>query len=89
MSHNKKSNPVIEEVKNYFLENNFPEQEAYKFFFHFSSNGWLVGGKSPMVNWKSAAQNWMLNAPKFISNEPTLQPNNLNVSNNKNYAEPL
>lgn len=81
--------PIIENVKTYFLEQKFPELEAYKFFYHFSSNGWLVGGKSPMVDWMSAAQNWMLNAPKFISNEQQLQPNNLNVSNNKNYAEPL
>ena len=81
--------PTIENVKTYFLEQKFPEIEAYKFFYHFSSNGWLVGGKSPMIDWKSAIQNWMLNAPKFISNEQQLQPNNLNISNNKNYAEPL
>ncbi|WP_395066565.1 hypothetical protein [Flavobacterium sp.] len=82
--------PTIESVKTYFLEQNFPELEAIKFFNYFSSNGWLVGGKTPMVNWQAAAQNWILNAPKFISNEQ--QPNrakHLNTGTDKDYSEPL
>jgi hypothetical protein len=82
--------PTIEDVKTYFQENNFPEQEAQKFFNYFKSVGWLVGGKTPMVDWKAAAQNWMINAPKFISNAE--QPNKakqLNTTTDKDYAEPL
>ena len=82
--------PKIEEVKIYFLNQNFPELEANKFFNYFSSNGWLVGGKTPMVDWQAAAQNWILNAPKFISNEQ--QPNrtkHLNTGTDKDYSEPL
>ncbi len=82
--------PTIENTKAYFLEQNFPELEALKFFNYFSSNGWLVGGKTPMVNWQAAAQNWMLNAPKFISNEQL--PNRakqLNIGTDKDYSEPL
>ena len=82
--------PTIEEVKTYFQENNFPEQEAQKFFNYFKSVGWLVGGKTPMVDWQAAAQNWMINAPKFISNAE--QPNRakqLNTTTDKDYAEPL
>ncbi len=30
-----------------------PEIEAKKFFNHFESNGWKVGGKSPMKNWQA------------------------------------
>jgi hypothetical protein len=85
-----KLKPEIEEVKTYFQENNFPEQEAQKFFNYFKSVGWLVGGKTPMVDWQAAAQNWMLNTPKFISN--TKQPNrakNLNTTTDKDYSEPL
>lgn len=85
-----KLQPSIEEVKSYFQENNFPEQEAQKFFNYFKSVGWLVGGKTPMVDWQAAAQNWMINAPKFISNAE--QPNrakHLNTITDKNYAEPL
>jgi len=85
-----KLQPSIEKVKTYFLENNFPEQEAQKFFNYFKSVGWLVGGKTPMVDWQAAAQNWMINAPKFISNAE--QPNRakqLNTTNDKDYSEPL
>jgi hypothetical protein len=85
-----KLKPEIEEVKTYFQENNFPEQEAQKFFNYFKSVGWLVGGKTPMVDWQAAAQNWMINAPKFISNAE--QPNRakqLNTTTNKDYSEPL
>ncbi len=81
--------PSIENVKAYFLEKNFPEIEAFKFFNYFSSNGWLVGGKSPMVNWQSAAQNWILNAPKFISNEQPNRAKHLNTGTDKDYSEPL
>jgi hypothetical protein len=85
-----KLQPSIEEVKTYFLENNFPEQEAQKFYNYFSSVGWLVGGKTPMINWQAAAQNWIINVPKFISNAE--QPNkakHLNTTTDKDYAEPL
>ncbi len=86
----KKATPTPEEVRTYFQDNNFPELEAQKFFNYFSSVGWLVGGKTPMINWQAAAQNWMINAPKFISNAE--QPNRakqLNTSTDKNYSEPL
>jgi hypothetical protein len=82
--------PNLNEIKTYFQENNLPEQEAQKFFNYFKSVGWLIGGKTPMVDWQAAAQNWMINAPKFISN--TEQPNRakqLNTSTEKDYSEPL
>ena len=85
-----KLKPEIEEVKTYFQENNFPEQEAQKFYNYFKSVGWLVGGKTPMVDWQAAAQNWMINAQKFISNAE--QPNRakqLNTTTDKDYSEPL
>ncbi len=85
-----KLHPLIEEVKTYFQENIFPEQEAQKFYNYFKSVGWLVGGKTPMVDWQAAAQNWMINAPKFISNAE--QPNRakqLNTTTDKDYSEPL
>jgi hypothetical protein len=86
----KKATPTIEEIKSYFQANNFPELEAQKFFNYFSSVGWLVGGKIPMIDWQAAAQNWMINAPKFISNtEQPNRPKQLNTSTDKNYAEPL
>jgi hypothetical protein len=33
--------------------------EAEKFFYHYESNGWMVG-KNPMKSWTAAMQNWKL-----------------------------
>ncbi|KQB42844.1 hypothetical protein RCH33_941 [Flavobacterium daejeonense] len=88
----KDEKPTIEELKTYFQQNNFPELEAQKFFNYFSSVGWLVGGKIPMVDWQAAAQNWMLNSINFNPhNDTTSSPHrqNLNATTDKNYAEPL
>lgn len=84
--------PTTEEVKIYFQQNNFPELEAHKFFNYFTSVGWLVGGKTPMVDWQAAAQNWILNSINFNHNTDTTPSNNrqnLNATTDKNYAEPL
>ncbi|WP_310555175.1 transcriptional regulator [Flavobacterium sp.] len=86
----KDEKPTNDEVKSYFLQQNLPELEANKFFNYFSSVGWLVGGKIPMVDWQAAAQNWMLNANKFNPNE--ILPDrakHLNIGNDKDYSEPL
>ena len=84
--------PTIEIVKTYFQENNFPELEAQKFFNYFSSVGWLVGGKIPMIDWQAAAQNWIINSVNFNHNTdttPPIRPQHLNTTTDKNYAEPL
>lgn len=94
-----KTKPTLEETQIYFLEKNFPEIEAQRFFNYFESNGWLVGGRTKMKDWKAAARNWMLNAKKF-GNKPNssvrtetktinLNPNHLHVTNKKNYGEAL
>jgi hypothetical protein len=85
-----KDKPVFDEVKLFFQENNLPELEANKFFNYFSSNGWLVGGKTPMVNWQAAAKNWMLNANKFNTTKPKSdRAKHLNTTTDKDYSEPL
>ena len=48
----------FEEVKLYFKILEAPLDAEY-FFDHFESNGWKVGGKTPMRNWKAAARNWL------------------------------
>ncbi|MFD0762840.1 transcriptional regulator [Lutibacter aestuarii] len=84
--------PTIEEVKKYFQEQNHPDIEAQKFYNYFSSNGWLVGGKTKMVDWRAAAGNWILNSLNFKHNtdtSPTNRAKHLNSPTNKNYSEPL
>ena len=81
--------PILEDIVPFFKEQNNSEIEAQKFYNHFQSNGWLVGGKSKMKDWRAAARNWMLNASKFQPKTNAPQPNHLQTSNFKNYAEPL
>ncbi|MBC7410081.1 MAG: transcriptional regulator [Arcicella sp.] len=86
----KENPPTSQEVRTYFLENSLSELEAQKFFNYFCSNGWLVGGKTPMVDWQAAAQNWMLNVNKFISyGNQQKRAGNLSSSADKDYSEPL
>ena len=81
--------PILENVTSFFQENNYTKIEAEKFFNYFESNGWLVGGKTKMKNWKAAAKNWMLNSNKYSKPTNVPQPNHLHTPNSKNYAEPL
>ncbi|MBS1533748.1 MAG: transcriptional regulator [Bacteroidetes bacterium] len=79
----------IDEVRAYFLEQNYAEVEAHKFYNYFQSIGWLVGGKTPMTDWQAAARNWMLNAPKYSTSEKPDPIKQFDTSTDKDYAEPL
>jgi hypothetical protein len=83
--------PSLELTIEYFMFQSSTEIEANKFFNYYSSTGWLVGGKTKMRDWKAAARNWIMNQDKFKIKNPIsqLMPHNLNIANNKNYAEPL
>ena len=82
--------PTLQEVLEYFILKKVAAIEAEKFFNYYESTGWLVGGKTKMKNWYAASRNWMLNVQGFNHEKQTLQEaNNLNVSKNKNYNEPL
>ena len=88
--------PTLELIKEYFKLHEYSEFEAERFFNYYSSNGWLIGGKTKMKDWKAAARNWMLNTAKFTMNIPKHNPvkeqpraYNLHAQTDKNYAEPL
>ena len=87
--------PDWELVMAFFKDKQIPLIEGEKFYNHFQSNGWLVGGKSKMKDWKAAARNWIINAEKFTNKTrhpelvEGLKPNHLHTPNFKNYAEPL
>lgn len=91
--------PEFSEVLLYFEEKDSTKLESEKFFNHYESNGWLVGGKSKMKNWQAAARNWLLNAKKFnaknivslseVEGSDNRKPNHLNASTNKSYQEKL
>ena len=55
--------PTVEEVKGYAEANGLHRlaQEAEAFVDHYAANGWKVGGKAPMKDWKAAGRNWNRN----------------------------
>ncbi len=53
--------PTVEQVKAYCLERQ-NRVNAEQFVDHYTSNGWRVGGKSPMKDWKAAVRNWERNS---------------------------
>ncbi|MEO0038229.1 MAG: hypothetical protein RIQ59_1440, partial [Bacteroidota bacterium] len=81
--------PTMDQVTAFFQEKNRSELEAQKFFNHFESNGWLVGGKAKMKNWHAAARNWILNSDKFQRGTQQKKPGDIAVNQNKDYSVPL
>lgn len=55
--------PTVEEVRGYAEANGLHRlaQEAEAFVDHYAANGWKVGGKAPMKDWKAAGRNWNRN----------------------------
>lgn len=78
--------PGLSEAVDFFKSENYPEVEARKFFYHFETNGWKVGGKTPMKNWHTAAHQWMLNTTRYESESKS---KSVKLNNNKGYGEPL
>jgi hypothetical protein len=85
--------PNLEHVQNFFEEMSVGGHEAERFYNHFQSNGWLVGGKSKMKNWHASARNWIMNLNKFKPihqvSMSVPEPGNLKTTNQKKYDEPL
>ncbi len=82
--------PKPEEVEQFFEFKSFDRIEAQRFFNYFESNGWKVGGKAPMKNWKAAARNWMLNTSNYGRGSPSQKKTNyLFTQKDKDYGEPL
>jgi hypothetical protein len=81
--------PTSKSVATYFAKKKLPAIEGQKFFNHYESNGWLVGGKTPMKNWQAAANNWMLNAEKFINGKTKSTAGKLQAKTGKDYNEAL
>ena len=82
--------PEFPEVQMYFEEKDSTKLEAEKFYNHYESNGWLVGGKSKMKNWQAGARNWLLNSKKFNTVIASgAKQSHLNATNNKSYQEKL
>lgn len=88
---------IFEFLKTSESANNFSAEklktEARKFFNHYSANGWKIGGKTPMENWRPAVENWLLKAAEFeATNTASKKPkteDHLHTNKSKNYNQPL
>lgn len=58
-THSRFEKPLLEDVKELFIEQGSTSYQAERFFNYYESNGWKVG-RDPMKNWKAAARNWIL-----------------------------
>src|SRR5665648_536741 len=84
--------PDFQEVEIFFRKNNYPITQSDKFYNHYQSVGWKLGGKTKIIDWQAAARKWMINTKNFEHNER--KPNHvrtgqLGVNTNKDYSEPL
>lgn len=81
------------EVLIFFKEKNWPTIEAKKFFNHYKSIGWRLGGKIKITDWHSTAENWMLKSEeiKMLQTENGRSQNrdNLKTTKVKDYGQPL
>ncbi|PHR48163.1 MAG: transcriptional regulator [Fluviicola sp.] len=82
------SPPSLDEVIKFFKEKKASTEDPEKFFNHFESNGWKVGGKTKMKNWQAAARNWILRSNEFKKGQNQTS-SRLNVNESKNYDIPL
>ncbi|WP_284180498.1 transcriptional regulator [Sphingobacterium faecium] len=84
--------PQRQLVEEFFISQKSTLGEAHRFINHYTANGWLVGGKSPMKDWKASANNWISNSINFNTHGNFSKSNRaqqLNTNTKKNYFEPL
>jgi hypothetical protein len=59
----------VDACRGYAVELKMPAEQGNAFFDFFSSNGWKVGGKAPMKDWRCAMRNWKRNSANFGTNK--------------------
>ena len=83
----------VNEVLSFFKKEKWPANEGKKFYNHYTSIGWKLGGKIAIENWYSSAKNWMLKADEIneekTANRPSQKRDNLKITKNKDYGQPL
>lgn len=79
-------------VIDFFISKNRAADEGRMFFNYYQANGWKLGGRAQIMDWKAAAQSWMLKAEalkKTNTKEEDRSWDHLQVNTNKRYDEPL
>lgn len=76
-------------IIDFFLSQKSTKKEALKFWNHYESNGWLIGGKSPMIDWQASAKNWISRSEELNKKHLVQKMDYLHTSSKKNYNESL
>jgi len=61
--------PAVEQVSAYMISRGFDtgkaSDQADAFVDHFEANGWRIGGRAPMRDWRAAVRTWIRNADRW------------------------
>ena len=78
------------EVIDFFKKEKSTKKEAQMFFNHYEGIDWKISGKSKITNWQATARKWILKASELKpSKAQHHNQENLKVSKDKNYNQPL
>ena len=87
---NERGNLLTQEITiDFFISEKSTKKEAQKFWNHYESNGWLIGGKTPMMNWEASARNWILRSIEINKKQVVQKMDYLHTTSKKNYNESL
>lgn len=81
--------PSLPQVESFFQSQNFPKEEAKKFYLYNQAKGWMLTATIPVADWRAMARKWMLNKPAGKTKEPSQQNSTHHLKTDKNYGEPL
>ena len=93
----KQTNPIRDDygpiskqaIETFFKAQDWPLDEAHKFYHHYQSTGWKTAGGISITHWPSAAEKWMLRSGEFRKAKDNKQEDHLKTTKAKNYAQPL
>jgi hypothetical protein len=78
----------LDEVRQFFATLSAPGVEADKFYHHYQSNGWKVGGRTTMRDWHASARKWLLNTAA-LNADAAVKAVDTSAPRSKNYGSPL
>ena len=87
--------PNWKTVIKFFIKKGSDAVYAKKFFEYYESQKWHTGDKQPVHDWKALAVSWIERSKSFgnVKKEKqkrhSIKDENLKISKNKNYGEPL
>lgn len=87
---NKRGESLTQEIIiEFFISEKSSREEGRKFWNHYESNGWLIGGKTPMMDWQASARNWIIRGKDINKNQLVHKMDYLHTTSKKNYNESL